>query len=66
MDMDGWRDILHFDFYGEHVLFPSLRLSSAFNFLLASILTVTLCALERHVYKSPFAPCNSHNVDYAD
>lgn len=49
MDMDGWRDILHFDFHGEHVLFSSLRLSSGFTFLIASLLTVFLCLLEKSV-----------------
>ncbi|KAF8532086.1 hypothetical protein JB92DRAFT_3104134 [Gautieria morchelliformis] len=49
MDMDGWRDILHFDFHGEHVLFSSLRLSSGFTFLVASVLTVFLCLLEKYL-----------------
>ncbi|KAF8572715.1 hypothetical protein K439DRAFT_1640475 [Ramaria rubella] len=47
--MDGWRDILHFDFHGEHVLFSSLRLNSGFTFILASLLTVALCALEKYL-----------------
>lgn len=49
MDMDGWRDILHFDLHGEHVLVSALRLSSVFDFMVASLLTVALCALEKCV-----------------
>ncbi|KAF8512850.1 hypothetical protein BU17DRAFT_12363, partial [Hysterangium stoloniferum] len=44
-----WRDILHFDFHGEHVLFSFLRLDSGSNFLLASFLTVLLCACEKYL-----------------
>lgn len=45
--MDGWQDHLHFEFLGEHVLFPGLHLDSGWHFLAASLLTVALCFLER-------------------
>jgi len=69
MDMDGWRDILHFDLYGEHVLFSSLRLSSPFNFLLASLLTIFLCALEKtltYVLSSKWNPLPLRNSRFGD
>ncbi|KIP10161.1 hypothetical protein PHLGIDRAFT_125810 [Phlebiopsis gigantea 11061_1 CR5-6] len=47
MQMDGWTDHLHIDLFGEHVLFPSLRLDSAWHFILASALTILLCLIER-------------------
>lgn len=48
--MNGWTDILHFDFHGEHVLFHSLRLSSTRNFIIASAMTIMLCSLEKLVF----------------
>ncbi|KIJ54231.1 hypothetical protein M422DRAFT_25171 [Sphaerobolus stellatus SS14] len=47
--MDGWRDILHFDFHGEHVLISGLRLSSWYHFIITSVLAVALCALEKYL-----------------
>ncbi|TCD71122.1 hypothetical protein EIP91_012070 [Steccherinum ochraceum] len=45
--MDGWQDHLHFELMGEHVLFPDLHLDSAWHFIVASILTMSLCLFER-------------------
>lgn len=47
MKMDGWEDYLHTSFYGEHVLFPGLRLTSFGAFLCAAFLAAALCLLER-------------------
>lgn len=47
MKMDGWADYLHTSFYGEHVLFPSLRLTSLGAFVCAALLAAALCLLER-------------------
>ncbi|KAI9455908.1 hypothetical protein BJY52DRAFT_614523 [Lactarius psammicola] len=47
MKMDGWEDYLHTSFYGEHVLFPGLRLTSFGAFICAAFLAVALCLLER-------------------
>ncbi|KAI0348225.1 hypothetical protein BDW22DRAFT_1321114 [Trametopsis cervina] len=43
----GWEDHLHFELLGEHVLFPSLHLDSASQFIQACILTVVICVAER-------------------
>ncbi|KAH9065584.1 hypothetical protein EDB87DRAFT_1554915 [Lactarius vividus] len=45
--MDGWEDYLHTSFYGEHVLFPGLRLKSLGAFVCAAFLAAALCLLER-------------------
>ncbi|KAH9033046.1 hypothetical protein EDB84DRAFT_1270378 [Lactarius hengduanensis] len=47
MKMDGWEDYLHTSFYGEHVLFPGLRLNSLGAFICAAFLAAALCLLER-------------------
>ncbi|OCH95730.1 hypothetical protein OBBRIDRAFT_499489 [Obba rivulosa] len=47
MKMDGWQDYLHFSFLGEHILFPSLRLDSSWNFIVASVITIVICSIER-------------------
>jgi len=47
MKMDGWADYLHTSFYGEHVLFPGLRLTSLGAFICAALLAAALCLLER-------------------
>ncbi|KAH8987393.1 hypothetical protein EDB86DRAFT_3065751 [Lactarius hatsudake] len=47
MKMDGWEDYLHTSFYGEHVLFPGLRLKSLGAFICAAFLAAALCLLER-------------------
>jgi len=47
MQMDGWTDHLHIALFGEHVLFPWLRLDSAWHFIVASIFTAALCLIER-------------------
>ena len=50
MKMDGgWADYLHTSFYGEHVLFPGLRLTSVGTFICAALLAAILCLLERYV-----------------
>ena len=49
MQMGGWTDHLHIDLFGEHVLFPSLRLDSAWHFVVASLFTTALCLIERLV-----------------
>ena len=49
MQMDGWEDYLHTSFYGEHVLFPGLRLTSFGAFICAALLAAALCLLERYV-----------------
>ena len=49
MKMDGWEDYLHTSFYGEHVLFPGLRLTSLGAFICAALLAAALCLLERYV-----------------
>lgn len=53
MKMDGWEDYLHTSFFGEHVLFPGLRLTSLGAFICAALLTAALCLLERYVIASP-------------
>lgn len=52
MQMDGWTDHLHIALFGEHVLFPSLRLDSGWHFIVASLFTATLCFIERCVARS--------------
>src|SRR6266702_2516844 len=52
MKMDGWEDYLHTSFYGEHVLFPGLRLTSFGTFTCAAFLAAALCLLERCVIAS--------------
>ncbi|KAH8094726.1 hypothetical protein BXZ70DRAFT_947289 [Cristinia sonorae] len=47
MKMDGWRDHLHFELLGNHVLFPGLILDSTWHFILASLLTTSICLFER-------------------
>ncbi|KAH9950940.1 hypothetical protein B0H21DRAFT_409082 [Amylocystis lapponica] len=42
-----WKDHMHFSFLGEHVLFPSLHVESAWTFIVASLLTVLICLSER-------------------
>ncbi|KAI6135507.1 hypothetical protein EDD17DRAFT_685688 [Pisolithus thermaeus] len=45
--MDGWVDYLHFSFFGEHVLFHSLRVDSFWTFFLSSVLVAVICLVER-------------------
>ena len=52
MQMEGWEDYLHTSFYGEHVLFPGLRLTSFGAFIGAALLAAALCLLERYVIVS--------------
>jgi hypothetical protein len=47
--MDGWEDYLHITFLGEHVLFPSVRLTSFSTFVSAAALSATICLTERCV-----------------
>ncbi|KAI0275269.1 hypothetical protein BC834DRAFT_41495 [Gloeopeniophorella convolvens] len=48
MKMDGgWEDHLHTSFYGEHVLFPGLLLTSFGTFVTASAITILICLAER-------------------
>jgi len=47
MQMDGWADHLHTSFYGEHVLFHGLRLTSFPAFIVAAALSASICLLER-------------------
>ncbi|KAI0308359.1 hypothetical protein B0F90DRAFT_162270 [Multifurca ochricompacta] len=47
MKMDGWEDHLHTSFYGEHVLFAGLRLTSFGTFISAAILSAAICLIER-------------------
>lgn len=49
MQMDGWTDHLHIGLFGEHVLFPSLRLDSGWHFIVACLFTTVLCLVERCV-----------------
>ncbi|KAK7695109.1 hypothetical protein QCA50_002299 [Cerrena zonata] len=42
-----WKDHLHFELLGEHVLFPGLHLDNFWTFLVASLLTIALCFSER-------------------
>lgn len=49
MKMDGWADYLHTSFYGEHVLSPSLRLTSLSSFIIAAALSTSICLVERCV-----------------
>ncbi|KDQ63076.1 hypothetical protein JAAARDRAFT_29072 [Jaapia argillacea MUCL 33604] len=43
----GWQDRLHLSFLGEHVLLGSLRLDSFWHFIVASLLTFSICLTER-------------------
>lgn len=43
-----WKDHLHFELLGEHVLFPGLHLDNFGEFLVASLLTIVLCLSERY------------------
>jgi len=45
--MDGWADHLHISFYGEHALFPGLRLTSLGTFITAAALALLICLAER-------------------
>ncbi|KAG2154568.1 hypothetical protein DEU56DRAFT_769218 [Suillus clintonianus] len=45
--MDGWVDYIHFSFFGEHVLFSSLRLNTFWDFFLGVLLTSVICLSER-------------------
>ena len=56
MKMEGWADYLHTSFYGEHVLFPGLRLTSLGTFISAALLATALCLLERYVITSLSSP----------
>ncbi|KAI0248355.1 hypothetical protein BJV78DRAFT_801419 [Lactifluus subvellereus] len=47
MQMDGWEDYLHTTFLGEHILFPSVRLTSFGTFISAAALSATICLTER-------------------
>jgi hypothetical protein len=47
--MDGWAEYLHTSFYGEHVLFPGLRLTSLTTFIVAATLSASICLVERCV-----------------
>jgi hypothetical protein len=49
MQMDGWADYLHASLYGEHALFPALRLTSFATFVTAAALSATICLAERCV-----------------
>ena len=49
MQMDGWADHLHTSLYGEHALFPGLRLTSFPAFIVAAALSASICLLERYV-----------------
>src|SRR6266702_7171426 len=63
MKMDGWEDYLHTSFYGEHVLFPGLRLTSFGTFTCAAFLAAALCLLERCVIAShtlSLSRCSMH------
>ncbi|KAF8899112.1 copper transporter [Infundibulicybe gibba] len=44
--MDNWQ-FLHWDFRGEHVLLPFIRLHSFFTFCVAAVLTISICLTER-------------------
>ncbi|KAI0299775.1 hypothetical protein BC826DRAFT_906038 [Russula brevipes] len=52
MHMDGWADHLHISFYGEHALFPGLRLTSLGTFITAAALALLICLAERYVWSS--------------
>jgi hypothetical protein len=52
MHMDGWADHLHISFYGEHALFPGLRLTSLGTFITAAALALLICFAERYVWSS--------------
>lgn len=54
--MDGWADHLHTSFYGEHVLLPSLRLTSFAAFIVAVALSASICLIERCVSRVLLAP----------
>ncbi|KAG1749748.1 uncharacterized protein EDB91DRAFT_762911 [Suillus paluster] len=45
--MDGWVDYIHFSFFGEHILFSSLRLHTFWEFFLGILLTSVICLFER-------------------
>jgi hypothetical protein len=47
IDSDGGDGYLHWSFQGSPVLFSSVRLDSLGGFVLAALLTVTVCAVER-------------------
>jgi len=47
MQMDGWSDYLHTSLYGEHALFPVLRLTSFGSFITAAALAASICLAER-------------------
>jgi hypothetical protein len=49
MQMAGWEDYLHTNFLGEHILFPSVRLTSFGTFTSAAALCATICLTERCV-----------------
>ena len=54
MQMDGWAEYLHTSFYGEHVLFPGLRLTSSSTFIVAATLSASICLVERCVSAALF------------
>jgi hypothetical protein len=60
MQMDGWEDYLHITFLGEHVLFPSVRLTSFSTFVSAAALSATICLTERCVL--PFLAADSRKI----
>ncbi|KAF9469770.1 hypothetical protein BDZ94DRAFT_26986 [Collybia nuda] len=45
--MDGWEAYLHWSFSDQRVLISSIRLDSLSSFLVASILAISICVLER-------------------
>jgi len=47
MQMDVWEDYLHSTYLGEHILFPSVRLTSFGTFVSAAALSATICLTER-------------------
>ncbi|KAI6120691.1 hypothetical protein EDD16DRAFT_830044 [Pisolithus croceorrhizus] len=53
--MDGWVDYLHFSFFGEHVLFHSLRVDSFWTFFLSSVLVAVICLVESKKFRPRWA-----------